>query len=481
MSDTAFRLVLGFGLLILTMGVRAASLNRLVRRKLRLALVLLAAYIGVSAVVGQIPLSAELAARVLSVNQLFLALALINLTVVVLINPLRVDRIPEHFPNIVQDTLVIGLFALVATFVFREKVLTTSAVGAVVVGFALQDTLGNMFAGLAIQIEKPFRVGHWVSVGPYEGAVHEVTWRATKIRTKTGNLVVLPNSFISKEAITNYSEPEVPTRLDVEVGVHYEVPPNRVKAVILEAVGGLPSLLPLPPPDVVVTDFGASAMIYRVRFWTNDFARDAVVRDEVRSAIYYALRRNRYEIPYPMQIRYSRTDKPDRIPERSAEIARVLAGIDLFASLTDDQRAQLAAGGRELIFGSGQTVVRQDDAGSSMFIVCEGRVRVVEASGRELAVIVAPGYVGEMSMLTGQARSASVYASGECVLVELTADALRAVALATPGVLERISTVVATRRADLERQKAEAAAVAPHPIESPRSLLTRIQAFLGLD
>jgi small-conductance mechanosensitive channel len=91
------------------------------------------------------------------IDSLLVALAVINFVVVVAINPLRHDRIPARFPNIVQDAIVVGLFLIVATSVLQEKFLTTSAVGAVVVGFALQDTLGNAFAGLAIQTEKPPR------------------------------------------------------------------------------------------------------------------------------------------------------------------------------------------------------------------------------------------------------------------------------------------------------------------------------------
>ena len=97
-------------------------------------------------------------------------------------------------PAIVQDVIVIALFAVATTLLLDEKLLTTSAVGAVVVGFALQDTLGNLFAGLAIQIEKPFRVGHWIRVGEFEGKVQEVTWRATKLLTKAGQFVIVPNS-----------------------------------------------------------------------------------------------------------------------------------------------------------------------------------------------------------------------------------------------------------------------------------------------
>src|SRR6266487_2463789 len=112
-----------------------------------------------------------------------------------------------------------GAFALAAILFMQEKILATTAVGAVVLGFALQDTLGNLFAGLAIQIEKPFRVGHWVTIGGTDGVVCEVTWRATKLRTKQGNFVVVPNSTVSKETITNYSEPTRDTRIEIQVGV----------------------------------------------------------------------------------------------------------------------------------------------------------------------------------------------------------------------------------------------------------------------
>ena len=480
MNDTALRVGIGAGLLLLALLVRAASVNRLVRRKLRLSFFLALVYTLVSIALGRLTLSPDMAARVLSVNQLLLALAIINFVVVLAINPLRADRVPERFPNIVQDTIIIGIFAVVATVVMQEKFLTTSAVGAVVIGFALQDTLGNMFAGLAIQVEKPFRLGHWITVGPFEGMVSEVTWRATKIRTKAGNLVVLPNAFISKEAIVNYSEPAAPTRLEVEVGVSYSVAPDQVKAAIAEALGNAPLALTEPPPDILVRDFGPSAVVYLVRFWINDFAKDSAARDQVRSAIYYSLRRHAYEIPFPIQIEIPRPEEPERASERIDRVSRILAPVALFAPLTSDQRDELAARASERLYGRGEKIVRQGEAGGSMFVIHRGRVRVVESSGRELAVFEAGGYFGEMSMLTGQPRSATVEAADECRVVELTAESLREVALANPDVVTRISEVVAARQADLDRQKAEAAAGRPAPVEAHRSLLARIQEFLRL-
>ncbi|MCX6550817.1 MAG: mechanosensitive ion channel family protein, partial [Acidobacteria bacterium] len=350
MNDMMFRVILGTALLILALVVRTASRNRFVRRKLRLSVFLFFAYIPLSVFLGQYHLSPEMAAQVTSVNQLLLALAIINLVVVVVINPIRVDRVPERFPTIVQDTIVIGVFMLVATFAMQEKFLTTSAVGAVVIGFALQDTLGNMFAGLAIQVEKPFRVGHWVAVGPYEGQINEVTWRATKLRTKAGNHVVLPNSFISKEAIVNYSEPEAPTRLEVTVGVSYSVSPDKVKAAVFEALANAPLALKTPRPDVLLTEFGPSSVNYLVRFWINDFARDSAARDEVRSAIYYSLRRHHYEIPYPIQVEYPGVTEVERGADRLDRLSRLLEPVDLFAPLTPEERGELVSGSEELMF-----------------------------------------------------------------------------------------------------------------------------------
>jgi CRP-like cAMP-binding protein len=262
--------------------------------------------------------------------------------------------------------------------------------------------------------------------------------------------------------------------------VSYDVPPNQVKVALAEALGNAPLALATPAPDLLVADFGSSAVIYKVRFWINDFARDTAARDQVRSAIYYSLRRHGYEIPFPMQIETVREPVTERLSDRMDRLGEILRAIDLFAPLTGEERAELSARADERLYGQGETIVRQGDAGHSMFVIGRGRVRVVEASGRELAVFAEGGYFGEMSMLTGQPRSASVQAIDECQVVELTAASLREIALANPDVVTRIGAVVAARQADLDRQKAEAAAERPSMVDTHRSLLTRIQEFLRL-
>lgn len=455
----------------------AAVRNRFLRARLGFAAVVLLVAFGFD-----IALARNLGdpALVGGLARLLLVAGGIVAGVALLFNPWRHDRVSERVPAIVQDVIVIALFAVAATLFLDEKFLTTSAVGAVVVGFALQDTLGNLFAGLAIQVEKPFRVGHWVRVGEFEGRVQEVTWRATKLLTKQGQFVIVPNSVMSKDPILNHSEPTIPTRIEVEVGASYDVPPNVVKRALHEALDNAPLVLRDPPPDVIVLGFGTSSVDYRLRFWIDDFGRDNTARDQVRTNIWYTFKRHAIEIPYPIQVEYSREEKNSRSPDRLQALADRLGAIDLFSGLDDIERARLADACPEHLYGASERIVRQGDSGRSMFIVLDGRVRVtIEPSGQEVAVTTAGGFFGEMSMLTGDPRTATVTAMDDAVLLEIDADRFRELALRRPGLVEHVSGIVSARRQGLADAKA-AAEGARAAAPAPQSLLSRIKNFLNL-
>ncbi|MBA3271014.1 MAG: mechanosensitive ion channel [Acidobacteria bacterium] len=392
--------------LAVTLGLFVAVSSRYVRARLRFSIGLLLAFLLLEVAVtqgfGDVELMSALA-------RLVFVLAVINLGISILANPWRANRPSERFPAIVQDVTLIGLFTVVATVLMKEQLLTTSAVGAVVVGFALQDTLGNLFSGLAIQIEKPFRVGHWIAVGDREGQVQEITWRATKLLTKAGQFLVVPNGIISKEAILNYSEPTVPTRLMVEVGVSYSTPPNQAKAAVNEALSQSPIVLVSPPVAVMLHDFGASAMTYHVWFWIADYAQELEARDQVRTNIWYTFRRKNIEIPYPIQVEYSRDEMPQRSEGDVMTSAAQLGAIDLFSTLPLESRLALSRTGQEHIFAAGEAIVRQGDTGHSMYVLLSGSARVViEPAGAEVARLAPGGFFGEMSMLTGDPRTATV-------------------------------------------------------------------------
>ena len=464
--------------LAVTLALAAAVPSAYIRARLRFSIWLLLAAAGLEvAVIREIGDTSLLAA----LARLTFVLALINLVISLVVNPWRESRPSDRFPAIVQDVTLIALFTVVATVLMNEQLLTTSAVGAVIVGFALQDTLGNLFAGLAIQLEKPFRVGHWIAIGEREGQVQQITWRATKLLTKHGQYLIVPNSTLSSEAIVNYSEPTVPTRLTIEVGVSYLTPPNEARAALLEALTHCPLVLTTPPPAVLLHNFGESALIYHVWFWIGDYALELEARDQVRTHIWYTFRRRNIEIPYPIAVEIGREDKPPERPESDVlAAAATLASIDIFAPMEADARTAIARQAPTHMYAAGEPIVRQGQAGHSMYVVLRGRARVLlEPSQQEVAIIERGGFFGEMSMLTGEPRTATVRAIDDVRVMEITADTFRAIAVERPGLVEQISAVVAERRSGLEEARAAAATAAP-VMAAPRTLLARIQKVLGL-
>ncbi len=218
--------------------------------------------------------------KVEDLEGLIILLAVIIAAVVLVFNRFKGASVSEKYPSIVQDAIVIGTFALIAAYWAPEKFLTTSAVGALVIGLALQDTLGNLFSGLALQIEKPFFVGDWVRIAQLEGRVTEVTWRATKIRTRSGNFHIVPNTIISKDTIVNFTNPSRIMRVEKRIGFGYEIHPNKLKQVVLQTMSDIPEILTDPAPDVLLDEYSDFSINYRCRFWIDDFARSEAVMDQ---------------------------------------------------------------------------------------------------------------------------------------------------------------------------------------------------------
>lgn len=444
------------------------------RRRLRLTVILAAVAAALHLVVGRLGTGGYIA-DISVFERLILVLGFVHGAVTVVFNSWVAGGDEERTPGIVQNALVLGVFGLFATIAFPGQLLATSAVGAVIMGFAVQDTLSNFFAGLALQIDPPFKSGHWIEVAGFQGRVREITWRATKIQTKTGNLVVVPNNIIGKEAINNYSEPQAPTALAVEVGTGYQHPPNVVHDALLAAMRRCPKVLSEPEPDVVMKDFGASALIFQARFWVDDFSKDVYAGDEVRRAIFYEFNRRQIEIPWPIQIEYSRQETPRDIRAQRERFAETLAAVPILAALPPEGRTAVAGAAAEHLYARGEAVVTEGEPGDSMFVVLEGSVAIsVGEDRREVAVIHKGGYFGEMSLLTGDRRSASAIATCDTSVLEIPGDAFATYVQSHPTVLDAIATAATVRRLELDEVKR-----APGTPQAPAaaSLLARMRQF----
>jgi CRP-like cAMP-binding protein len=255
-----------------------------------------------------------------------------------------------------------------------------------------------------------------------------------------------------------------------------------VKRALGEAVANAPLAMPTPAPQFILSEFGSSSMTYRVLFWIEDYATDSQARDQVRTNIWYSFRRANIEIPWPIQVEYSREEQPVRTEAHVQDAIEQLGKVDLFSILPDQTRAELARAARDHLFAAGEAIVRQEEPGSSMFVVLDGRVRVaLEPSDQEVSVIEKGGFFGEMSMLTGDPRTATVRALTDVRVIEVSAADMRRLALANAGLIEQISAIVSHRREGLAEAHATAAAAAATAGHAPQGLLARIRRFLRLD
>ncbi len=297
----------GIGLLVLALSLaaRAGTRNAYVKRKLLLSVVLAAGNLLAHAFPLWAGTPPGIARTLDTIAPVLLTLAASNLIVLLAVNPFRQDRLPDHFPAILQDAITVAVFVTVVVLFFNDRLQLTAAAGAVVLGLALQSTLGNAIAGLALQADHPYKVGDWIQVGDHEGRVTQISWRSTLLRTRDSTLVALPNSSIADGPIVNFSEPAPPTRIAVDVGVSYTIPPNQVKGVIVAAMTEVPLAMPTPPPDVLLVEFGASAITYRIRCFVQDMERSSLAQDQIRTALWYAFQRHGIEIPYPIQVEYA--------------------------------------------------------------------------------------------------------------------------------------------------------------------------------
>jgi CRP-like cAMP-binding protein len=249
-----------------------------------------------------------------------------------------------------------------------------------------------------------------------------------------------------------------------------------VKAVLMRALRNDPLFSRDRQPEVLIVDFAASSINYRIRVWTTDFAADTRVSDHVRSHIYYAFRRHNISIPYPIQVQYEASAP---VAEQAAPSASI-GSVEILASLSDEQRVQLLQNSRPALYAVGETIVSEGDAGSSMFVVVRGEAIVTLAGTDGEVARFGPGaFFGEMSLLTGEPRTATVSAVTDCEVLEIGVEAFRRVVVADPAVLERVTVAVAARRAGLEMHRATRSAPAGSP-DAPHTFLDRVRHFLRL-
>ena len=398
-------------------------------------------------------------------------------------------RVPGLLVNLTQVTLIIVGAAMVVAGVWNRDLgalLTTLGVGSLVVGLALQDTLGNLFAGIALLFERPFSSGDWIGVGDLQGRVVNINWRAVHLVTRERDLHVVPNSVLGKEVIHNYSQPTNAHGVLLHVGFSYDDPPNEVKRMLRELCDDVSEVLPwgISVRTIGYNDFSVD---YEVRFFIEDYLRQPEIQDNFMSRVWYATRRNGFTIPFPIRTVYHRRMPPRPQEDTERTIHDTLAQLPLFNELSPAELDDLTEGASLLEFGVGDTIVREGQSGGSMYFIRSGTVVVRrkrgERSQRNLAELSGGAYFGEMSLLTGEPRSASVVAKTDTIALMIPKAALSPLLEARPELVERFAKLVEERRKvhdDPTEFELESDGEALNMQGLGQALVGKIRAFFGL-
>jgi len=365
-------------------------------------------------------------------------------------------------PTLARNIFSIAAFTIFFLLIFSElfpqvnlgALFTTSAIFGVILGLALQDTLGNFFAGISLHADRPFQVGDVISVGQQRltGVVEGITWRAVKIRTFQNHIVLLSNSSVAKEAIEVCPRTNLNARL-VYFNTLYTDSPAKAIHIVREAVREADNVSQKITPIVRIRNLGESGIEYEIKYWLEDYARYNDTDALVRQRVWYAFRRAGLTFNFPTRtVELERKSRTAITESDQGPLIERLSAVDIFAPLSAEETVTLAKTSVRHVFAPGEVVIRAGDAGSSMFVVHNGRVQVqVNENGRArpVAVLNEGDFFGEMALFTGEPRTANVVALEETEVLEIGHVAMKGLFETNPDLVEALSHIIAERRQGL--------------------------------
>lgn len=375
-----------------------------------------------------------------------------------------------------------------------SSLLTTSAIITAVLAFAMQDTLGNVLGGVALQLDNSLQVGDWIRVDDLTGKVSQIRWRQTTVLTRNGELVVIPNSQLMRGRFTVYareSRKEWPWRRWVWFNVTYDSSAVQVIEKIEREIrtAEIANVAREPAPSCVLMEFGPGYGRYALRYWLLDPKPDDVTDSEVRVHVYSALQRGGMQLAVPEQsVHITKENEAYRESVHQREVGRRvtdLRKVELFASL---QEAELRTIGERMVpapFARGSIIFEQGDQAHWLYLLATGEVdALVDIPGqprRHFRTILAGSTFGERGVMTGELRRQTMMAKTDVVCYRLDQATVEEVIRSRPQIAEAMADILWRRDVEIHEfvaQFADAGAELPSPPQA--GMLDKIRGFLGL-
>ncbi len=407
--------------------------------------------------------------------------------------------------GILRIAIMLGVLSLLIKHQLGRDVtvlLTSTAIVTGVIGFAMQGVLGNLLAGMSLHASRSTSVGDWIEVDGTIGQVVLINWRETRLRTLGGHIVIVPNGKLADATLRNFSSPANLRRHEVPVSASYGDPPGEVIAALIEAAQSVPMVEKDPTPDAYMTGLKDFGIEYVLRFWSKQYQQRTRIEGDVMRMIWYKFSRRGIEIPFPMSgrlldnfmqaVHAQRLEKPlaseiERIVDDllGSDFGRkLMAGPDGLCMLSRDELKAVARDVKRTRFTHGETLMRQNDDGESFYVLVQGKVHGSIAStdtAHPVEFELQPGTLfGEMSLLTGLPRSATMTAATDCELLEFDQAAFTHLLSLREEVPRILSDLAAARARENAESLEKLRASATSPAELARDgILHRLKRMLG--
>ncbi len=403
----------------------------------------------------------------------------------------RKTPIPKFIRQLVAFLILLAALLLVLSFIYHVEgqlkgLVVTSGAGVILVGFAMQNLLGGFIAGMSLQISRPYRVGDWLQVNERFAEVMEIRWRSTRLRTNDNIYLDIPNNEIVRQTIVNLHYPTQVHAMRIRVGVEYRNPPNRVKDALYRATINASLVLHEPPPKIFLVEFADSAVIYEIKFYMGNHAKINEVNDAIRTNVWYELKRQRITIPFPIRTLHLERKSLRPVYEGIDEARVILQDEPVFRSLSDEQLEGIIKRSQHNHFGRGERIIEEGAEGDSMFVLLRGTAQVSVAKNDavfRVGVLRAGDCFGEMSLLTGERRAATVRAEQDCEVLEIDKPVMAELFREAPECLEQLSDLLAARKLESEgvvKDVAPSEDISTKEREYSAKFLRRLRAFFEL-
>jgi small-conductance mechanosensitive channel len=488
---TLIAMVLSFSLLRLRPHQRATFVNTL--------WLFLLGIVGQAAAIGLFALELPGAgALVHTVSRILAAVALIRLFGFTLFR-VALPLVGSKPPLIIEDIAIVAGYVIYGFVQLRgagldlSSIVTTSAILTAVVAFAMQDTLGNLLGGLAIQLDNSVRVGDWIKVDDLAGRVRDIRWRSTLIETRNWETVVIPNSQLMKSRVAILGRREGAPRQwrrILNFMLDPSAPPARVIAIVEDEMRELaiPHVARTPAPSCVLFGFEQGNLRYQLRYFLTDLQEDDTTDSMVRVHLFASLQRAGIRIAEPQHTVHAiQRDEAHAKTVKKRELTRrlqALGAVHLFAALSDGEKADVAERLQYAPFARGDAITKQGNTAHWLYILAFGEAEVLyeppSGEPQVIGALRAGEFFGEMALLSGDARSATVIAKTDVECYRLDRASFQELLASRPEIADEVQRTVGARQPDLEHARERYAVAGPEPAVGERRLLGRIRRFFGL-